>query len=156
MTPALTMGWTDTHCHTQEQMVETGSDELLQRARLAGVERFVVIGTDAVTSAQAIEIAGKHADVWATSWTALDVDPAQRARARVALREAFIAFAILVAFMLLGRQFLERQASVAVDDLHARVRLDPHIIHGRLRDCGVQLGHDDGGAGIARARRRRG
>ena len=24
MTPALTMGWTDTHCHTQEQMVETG------------------------------------------------------------------------------------------------------------------------------------
>ena len=66
MTPALTMGWTDTHCHTQEQMVETGSDELLQRARLAGVERFVVIGTDAVTSAQAIEIAGKHADVWAT------------------------------------------------------------------------------------------
>lgn len=59
-------GWTDTHCHTQEQMVETGSDELLERARLAGVIRFVVIGTDAVTSAQAIETAGKHADVWAT------------------------------------------------------------------------------------------
>jgi len=66
MTPAQTMGWTDTHCHTQEQMVETGSDELLERARLAGVERFVVIGTDAVTSAQAIDIAGKHGDVWAT------------------------------------------------------------------------------------------
>lgn len=58
--------WTDTHCHTQEQMVETGSDELLQRAREAGVERFIVIGTDATTSEQAIEIAGKHADVWAT------------------------------------------------------------------------------------------
>ena len=58
--------WTDTHCHTQEQMVETGSDELLQRAREAGVQRFIVIGTDATTSQQAIDIAAKHNDVWAT------------------------------------------------------------------------------------------
>lgn len=58
--------WTDTHCHTQEQMVETGSDELLQRAREAGVQRFIVIGTDATTSQQAIDIAAKHDDVWAT------------------------------------------------------------------------------------------
>ena len=59
-------GWTDTHCHTQEQMVETGSDELLHRARRAGVERFIVIGTDADTSAQAVQIAAQHPDVWAT------------------------------------------------------------------------------------------
>ena len=59
-------GWTDTHCHTQEQMVETGSDELLERARAAGVGRFVVIGTDVDTSTQAIEIASQHPDVWAT------------------------------------------------------------------------------------------
>lgn len=59
-------GWTDTHCHTQEQMVETGSDELLQRARAAGVERFIVIGTGAQTSREAISIANMHADVWAT------------------------------------------------------------------------------------------
>ncbi len=58
--------WTDTHCHTQEQMVETGSDELLQRAREAGVQRFIVIGTDVDTSQQAIDIAAKHNDVWAT------------------------------------------------------------------------------------------
>lgn len=58
--------WTDTHCHTQEQMVETGSDELLQRAREAGVQRFIVIGTDVDTSQQAIDIAAKHDDVWAT------------------------------------------------------------------------------------------
>lgn len=63
---SLAPQWTDTHCHTQEQMVETGSDELLERARLAGVSRFIVIGTDADTSSQAIEIANKHADVWAT------------------------------------------------------------------------------------------
>ena len=58
--------WTDTHCHTQEQMVETGSDELLERARTAGVGRFIVIGTGRETSRQAIEIAAKHDDVWAT------------------------------------------------------------------------------------------
>lgn len=60
------MGWTDTHCHTQEEMVETGSDELLHRAREAGVDRFVVIGTDANTSAQALATADSHPDVWAT------------------------------------------------------------------------------------------
>lgn len=63
---SITAQWTDTHCHTQEQMVETGSDELLERARAAGVHRFIVIGTDATTSQQAIDIANKHSDVWAT------------------------------------------------------------------------------------------
>ena len=62
----MTTGWTDTHCHTQEQMVETGSDELLERARAAGVGRFVVIGTDVDTSTQAIDTAARHADVWAS------------------------------------------------------------------------------------------
>ena len=40
--------------------------ESLQRAREAGVERFVVIGTDAPTCEQAIAIASEHPDVWAT------------------------------------------------------------------------------------------
>ena len=40
--------------------------ESLQRARDAGVERFVVIGTDAPTCEQAITIASQHDDVWAT------------------------------------------------------------------------------------------
>ena len=40
--------------------------ESLQRARDAGVERFIVIGTDAPTCEQAIAIASQHSDVWAT------------------------------------------------------------------------------------------
>ncbi len=60
------MGWTDTHCHTHEHIAETGSDELLARAREAGVERFVVIGTDAASSAQAVDVASSRPDVWAT------------------------------------------------------------------------------------------
>ena len=66
MTHAHVTGWTDTHCHVQEQMIESGSDETLVRARAAGVTRFVVIGTDVETSSAAIEIAGRHDDVWAT------------------------------------------------------------------------------------------
>jgi TatD DNase family protein len=38
----------------------------LQRARELGVERFVVIGTDAPTCDAAIKIAGEFPDVWAT------------------------------------------------------------------------------------------
>lgn len=66
MTHAHVTGWTDTHCHVQEQMIESGSDETLVRARAAGVTRFVVIGTDVETSSAAIEIANRHDDVWAT------------------------------------------------------------------------------------------
>ena len=49
--------------------------------------------TNRTTLARLEANALEHADVWATSWTALDVDPAQRARARVALREAGLDFA---------------------------------------------------------------
>ena len=65
-TGPIVTGWTDTHCHTQEQMTETGSDELLRRARGAGVSRFVVIGTGRETSEQAVRTAAEHDDVWAT------------------------------------------------------------------------------------------
>jgi len=59
-------GWTDTHCHIHDDKMAVSSAESLQRARDAGVERFVVIGTDAATCEQAIDIASQHSDVWAT------------------------------------------------------------------------------------------
>jgi len=59
-------GWTDTHCHIHDDKMTSVPTESLQRARDAGVERFVVIGTDAQTCEQAIAIASQHDDVWAT------------------------------------------------------------------------------------------
>jgi TatD DNase family protein len=59
-------GWTDTHCHIHDDKMAVTSAESLQRARDAGVERFVVIGTDAATCKEAIDIAAQHPDVWAT------------------------------------------------------------------------------------------
>lgn len=66
MTDATIGGWTDTHCHVQHGNMECTADEALRAARSAGVTRFVVIGTDAESSAAAIELAGRHDDVWAT------------------------------------------------------------------------------------------
>ena len=65
MSTAIT-GWTDTHCHIHDDKMSSAPVESLQRARDAGVERFVVIGTDAPTCEQAIAIASQHSDVWAT------------------------------------------------------------------------------------------
>jgi TatD DNase family protein len=53
--------WTDAHCHLQEQFLgdeETTAilNDTLARAYDGGVDRVVVIGTDATTSAQALEI----------------------------------------------------------------------------------------------------
>lgn len=58
--------WTDTHCHIHDDKMAVDSNESLERARQSGVERFVVIGTDAPTCEAAIDIASRHPDVWAT------------------------------------------------------------------------------------------
>ncbi len=54
--------WTDAHCHLQDrylsndEQVAINAREALQRAFEAGVDRVVVIGTDAQTSAEALAI----------------------------------------------------------------------------------------------------
>ncbi|MGH9020632.1 MAG: TatD family hydrolase [Acidimicrobiales bacterium] len=53
-------GWTDAHCHLQDQFVGDGPGEvasILDRARAAGVDRAVVIGTDEASSRQALDLA---------------------------------------------------------------------------------------------------
>ena len=52
------MPWTDSHCHVDGDAIEA--------ARAAGVTRMIVVGTDASTSADAIDVAGAHDGVWAT------------------------------------------------------------------------------------------
>lgn len=59
-------GWTDTHCHIHDDKMAHGVPDTLVRAREHGVERFVVIGTDAPTCEAATAIASAHDDVWAT------------------------------------------------------------------------------------------
>lgn len=57
------MGWVDSHCHLQ------GLDDpsaVVGRAVEAGVERMICVGTDLESSRQAVELAGRHPEVWAT------------------------------------------------------------------------------------------
>jgi TatD DNase family protein len=48
--------WTDSHCHLHD---ESDTEELLGRALAAGVERLILVGTDPVSSARAIDLAGR-------------------------------------------------------------------------------------------------
>jgi TatD DNase family protein len=57
------MVWSDSHCHLGFDGV---GDDAVTEARQAGVTRMVTIGTDAETSAQAIEAARRHEHVYAT------------------------------------------------------------------------------------------
>ena len=48
--------WIDTHCHVYEENIPGGQEHALQAARDAGVVTMIVIGTDADTTRQAIDI----------------------------------------------------------------------------------------------------
>lgn len=66
-TPGLpTVPVTDTHCHLYDPRVPEGTDGLVAAARAAGVHRMITVGCDRATSEQAIEIASRHDNVWAT------------------------------------------------------------------------------------------
>jgi TatD DNase family protein len=54
--------WVDSHCHLQL----AGGDEFVRRAYEAGVEWMVCVGTDAVTSEEALALAARHDPVYAT------------------------------------------------------------------------------------------
>jgi TatD DNase family protein len=57
-------GWVDSHCHLP--FASEGALPVLERARAAGVERMVCVGTDLASSRAAVELAAVHADVSAT------------------------------------------------------------------------------------------
>ena len=59
-------GYTDSHCHLSDTRGVAVADVIVA-ARAAGVTTMITIGTDAVTTADAIGIAGAHDGVFATA-----------------------------------------------------------------------------------------
>ncbi len=55
----------DSHCHLQDPAFDADRDEVLERARRAGVSAFVVVGTDLESSRRAVDLADSHSDVYA-------------------------------------------------------------------------------------------
>ncbi len=56
--------WADSHVHLFS--IEEGADVALERARSAGIDLFVCVGTDLATSQACVEIGSAHPDVTAT------------------------------------------------------------------------------------------
>jgi TatD DNase family protein len=56
----------DTHAHLHFPEFAGDLDAVLERARQAGVSRFLTIGTDVATSRAAVALAAREPDVWAS------------------------------------------------------------------------------------------
>jgi TatD DNase family protein len=55
----------DSHCHLQDSQFDADREEVLDRAREAGVSAFVVVGTDLESSWRGVDLADSHSDVYA-------------------------------------------------------------------------------------------
>lgn len=60
------MPFTDTHCHIHAGDYPGDGVAALQRARAAGVGRLLCVGTDDITSEEAVRFATQHDNVWAS------------------------------------------------------------------------------------------
>lgn len=56
----------DSHCHVHDDRMPGGTDGAVAAANAVGVTAMVTVGCDRATSLAAIEVAGRHDDVWAT------------------------------------------------------------------------------------------
>lgn len=54
----------DTHIHLDDERYNDDLDEVLNRARTAGIERFIIPGADPKNLPRAVEIATKNSDVY--------------------------------------------------------------------------------------------
>lgn len=60
------MALIETHAHLDSPRFEGERDEVVRRARMAGVTQIVTIGTDVASSQSAVELADRHEGVWAS------------------------------------------------------------------------------------------
>jgi len=54
----------DTHCHLDDERYRDDLDEVLQNAKDAGVQKFIIPGADMATLERAVEIAEHYDDVY--------------------------------------------------------------------------------------------
>ena len=60
------MGWIDTHAHLADKSLANQLDDVLARAKRAGVSQVICVAVDAKTSTEAIAIAESKNGVWAS------------------------------------------------------------------------------------------
>ena len=79
----------DSHCHLDDKRYEDDRRKVLDRAREAGIERFMVVGIDPDTTRKAIRIAESHPGIVAS----VGVHPHDAARCSEAVLEDLIEMA---------------------------------------------------------------
>jgi TatD DNase family protein len=76
----------DSHCHLDDKRYQTDLAKVLERARRAGIEGFMVVGINLPTAQKAIRIAEDHPDVYA----ALGIHPHDAQKCSEAVLEDLI------------------------------------------------------------------
>jgi TatD DNase family protein len=129
----------DTHAHLDQDSFHADRAEVVERARQAGVETIVAVGTTAPTSAACIELAGRFAGVLA----AVGIQPNYTAAAEQDDWDRIVALAGQKRVVAIGETGLDRywdHAPFATQqdyfDRHMRLSQQlglPFIVH--TRDC---------------------
>lgn len=127
----------DTHAHLHFPQFSDDLEAALDRARAAGVHRFVNIGTDVTTSRASIELASTHPEVWATVGVHPH-DAAEVTEAELGEIERLAASAGVVAIGEMGLDFFRNLSPREAQERVFRWQLDlcrrlrkPAVIHCR-------------------------
>lgn len=133
----------DTHAHLDDEQLLLQLPDVLARARDAGVESVVAVGTTLASSRAAVEIAGRYPGVYA----AVGIQPNHVAEAAAGDWEQIVELAKAPRVAAIGETGLDRYWDYAPFELQQEyfdrhIRLSqssglPLVIH--MRDCGAEM-----------------
>ncbi len=133
----------DTHAHLDDEQFDGVRDELVARAREAGIVAILAIGTTAESSQKVVELAEQYAEVYA----AVGIQPNYCAEAAAGDWDRIVDLANHPRVLALGETGLDRYWDYAPLELqreyfdrHLRLsqELDlPFVVH--MRDCGADI-----------------
>jgi TatD DNase family protein len=129
----------DTHAHLDQPEFDADRAEVIGRAREAGVENIIAIGTTATTSAICVQLAGQYADVFA----AVGMQPNYIAEALPGDWDRVVALVGQPGVVAIGETGLDRhwdftpfEMQQEYFDRHLRLAQErdlPFVVH--MRDC---------------------
>jgi TatD DNase family protein len=112
------MRWADSHCHAQSM---ERPDDVMARARAAGVDLVVCVGTDVASSTAACALAGRHHGVLATA--GLHPHEASRFETEITGLESIAASESVVAIGESGFDFHYRHSSPEAQESAFRLQI---------------------------------
>ena len=137
------MPYFDTHCHLDEPAFDGDRDDVLDRARKAGVAGMLTIGTTAASSRAAVELARRHSDVYA----AVGIQPNYVAEQKPGDWETIVSLAADPRVLAIGETGLDRywdytpfEQQVEAFDRHlelSRTIDKPFVVHCRDAEADV-------------------